>query len=98
MYHQQPDSTLEKLYKAIKRLYISEDELFTTLEHAGCDTLTKYTPERLALYDNLRDLKKSLSELLSNHNNTIMDLEFELGHPYQPDFNDINTISRLAGL
>ena len=70
--------TLNKLYKEVEKLYSAEDGLSTLLEHAGYDPETKYTQDRLELYDNMRDLYRGLQALLKNHQDTINNLEYAL--------------------
>jgi len=97
------DSTLDKLYKVVEKLYSAEDELSTILESAGYDTETKYTPERLLLYDDLRDLRRGLQAFLENHHDTINALEYALEPlpvrvPNQPAMDDMAEIAKMAGL
>lgn len=77
-YNEQPKSTLGKIYDEVEKLSSAENALFIILEFAGYDTETKYTAERLELYNSLRDLYKGLQALLSDHVETTTSLESAL--------------------
>ena len=77
-YHDQPENTLEKIYKEIKRLYEADNNLCDILACSGRDPETQYTIEYLSMLEDMKELQESLRGVLDNFNGVINDIEYEV--------------------
>jgi len=70
--------TIEKLHKEINMLHKVGDALYDILEHAGQDSETKYKQAYLELLQDAKELNRGLYQLLEDHSEVIMDVEYEV--------------------